>query len=93
MEEEPLRVRTPRGNEVLGTIEELLGASRFRVDCTDGKKRVCRIPGKFRKRLNINIGDAVLVQPWEIESDERGDIVWIYSRTQAKWLRRRGFLK
>jgi len=28
--------------------------------------------------------------PWEIESDEKGDIVWIYNRTQMAWLRNKG---
>lgn len=91
--EEPIRVRMPRGKEILGTIEELLGASRFKIVCMDGNKRVCRIPGKFRKRLNVRVGDIVLVQPWDIESDEKGDIIWIYNKTQAEWLRRKGFVK
>ncbi len=87
---EPVRVRLPRGRELLGTIEELLGASRFRVFCSDGKKRVCRMPGRFRRRLKMRAGDIVLVVPWEIESDEKGDIIWIYNKTQAEWLRRKG---
>jgi len=91
--EEPVRVRLPRENEVLGSIEELLGASRFKINCMDGKRRVCRIPGKFRKRLKVRVGDIVLVQPWEVESDEKGDILWIYNKTQAKWLRSKGFVK
>ncbi|RLJ09017.1 MAG: translation initiation factor eIF-1A [Candidatus Aenigmatarchaeota archaeon] len=90
--EEPLRVRTPKDNEVLGTIEELLGASRFRVACTDGHVRICRIPGKFRKRVNLRVGDVVLVEPWSVESEEKGDIVWIYTKTQAEWLRRRNLI-
>ena len=91
--EEPIRVRTPRGKELLGTIEELLGASRFNVKCTDGKKRLCRIPGKFRKRINVRIGDIVLITPWDIEPESKGDVEWIYNRTQAAWLRSRGFIK
>jgi len=91
--EEPVRVRLPRENEVLGSIEELLGASRFKINCMDGKRRVCRIPGKCRKRLKVRVGDIVLVQPWEVESDEKGDILWIYNKTQAKWLRSKGFVK
>jgi translation initiation factor 1A len=91
--EEPIRVRTPRGKELLGTIEDLLGASRFNVKCTDGKKRLCRIPGKFRKRINVRIGDIVLISPWDIEPDAKGDVEWIYNRTQAAWLRSRGFIK
>lgn len=92
-QQEPIRVRTPKGREILGTIEELLGASRFMVKCVDGKKRLCRIPGKFRKRINVRIGDIVLVTPWDVEPETKGDVEWIYNRTQAEWLRSRGFVK
>lgn len=91
-ETEFVRVRLPRKGEVLGEIENLMGASRFLVSNKDGKKRLCRIPGKFRKRIKIRVGDIVLVKPWEIEGDEKGDIVWIYNRTQANWLRKRGHI-
>ena len=91
--QEPMRVRLTRGKEVLGEITELLGASRFRVRCTDGKERICRIPGKFRKRIRVSSGDAILVEPWSIEGDAKGDVVWIYNRTHASWLRRKGFIK
>lgn len=87
---EPVRVRMPRGKELFGEIDEILGASRFKVTCKDRKTRICRIPGKFRKRINVRVGDIVLVQPWDIEGDEKGDIVWIYNKTQMSWLRNRG---
>jgi len=93
MEEEYVRVILPRRGEVIGTIEQLLGASRFRVRCEDGFLRMCRIPGKFRKRINVRAGDIVLVTPWSIEPKEKGDINWIYNRTQAAWLKKRGYVK
>lgn len=92
-EEQPVRVRTPREGEVLGTVDEVLGASRFRVSCQDGRKRICRVSGKFRKRVWVKEGDVVLVQPWDIQPEEKGDIIWRYTRTQAGWLQRRGYLK
>ena len=91
MEEEFVRVRLPRGKQVLGEIESLSGASRFVVSCKDGKTRTCRIPGRFRKRITIRVGDLVVIEPWEIEGDEKGDVVWIYNRTQATWLRKKGY--
>jgi len=87
----PVRVRMPRGSEVLGEIVELLGASRFKISCKDGVDRVCRIPGKFRKRIKVRPGDWVIIKPWTIEP-EKGDIEWIYTRTQANWLRRKGII-
>jgi len=93
MEEEIVRVRVPRGQEMLGTVIEMLGASRFRVDCNDGKERVCRIPGRFKRRIWVKPGNVVLLKPWDVQADERGDIVWRYSPAQVNWLLRRGFLK
>lgn len=90
---EHVRVRLPRGNEVLGIIEEMLGGSRFRVACQDGKLRMCRIPGRSKRRVWIRMGNTVLIKPWDIEPDEKGDIIWSYTRVQADWLRRKGFVK
>ncbi|MBI4173655.1 MAG: translation initiation factor eIF-1A [Candidatus Aenigmarchaeota archaeon] len=87
-----IRVRLPRKGEVLGYIDELLGASRFRVTCKDGHQRMCRIPGKFRKRIKIRVGDIVLIEPWTVESDAKGDIIWIYNKTHAEWLRKRNIV-
>ncbi len=92
MEEEVTRVRLPRGKEVLGIIEEILGASRFRIACKDNKNRLCRIPGKFRKRIKVRVGDVVLIEPWDIEPNEKGDVVWIYNKTHATWLRDKGHI-
>ena len=92
-EQQPIRVRTPRQGEVLGIVDEVLGASRFRVSCQDSKDRICRVSGKFRRRIWVKTGDVVLVKPWDIQPEDRGDIVWRYTRTQAGWLQKRGFLK
>jgi len=89
---EQMRVKTPRGREVLGVVESLLGSNKLRVRCQDNKIRLCRIPGKMRKRIWMHEGDIVLVEPWEIGGEEKGDIVFKYNPTQASWLRRKGIL-
>ena len=91
--EEFVRVRIPRRNEVLGEVEQLLGNRRMLVRCTDGHIRLCRIPGKVRRRIWINEGSIVLVEPWKVQENERGDILWRYTRGQADWLGKKGFLK
>ena len=94
MEEyQELRVRTPRGREVLGIIEAMLGANKLRVRCQDNKIRICRIPGRLRKRIWMREGDIVLVEPWEIQGDKSADIAYKYNPTQVSWLRRKGILK
>ena len=93
MEEQVIRVRIPRGREILGTVTEMLGARRFRIDCVDGKERICRIPGSFKRKMPVKIGEVVLLEPWSIQPDERGDIQWRYTPAQVGWLINRGFLK
>lgn len=92
-EQTEIRVRKPRGNEVLGIVDALLGTNKLRVICQDDKIRLCRIPGKMRKRVWIREGNVVLVKPWDIQGETHGDIVFRYTNTQANWLRRRGLLK
>ncbi len=91
--EEVLRVRLPRGKEVLGILEQRLGASRMLVKCLDGNSRVCRIPGHLKRRLWLREGDVVLVEPWEFQGEEKGDVLFKYSKAAIQWLQRKGFLK
>ena len=93
MEEEIIRVRTPRGKEVLGFLQQRLGGSRVRVICLDGKTRICRIPGRLKRRLWVRERDIVLIEPWEYGGDEKGDILYKYTKSQINWLKRKNFLK
>ena len=87
------RLRMPKGTEVLGIVEGMLGGDKLRVKCNDGNSRICRIPGRLRKRVWIRINDLVLVEPWEAQGNERADVVFRYTPTQANWLRRRNLIK
>ncbi|HKZ45559.1 MAG TPA: translation initiation factor eIF-1A [archaeon] len=87
------RIRTPRQGEVLGVIEMMLGADKVRARCDDGNTRICRIPGRLRKRVWVKPGDLILIEPWKVQANERGDIIFRYTSTQANWLKRRGFIK
>lgn len=90
---EIVRVKVPRSGQTLGVIEEMLGGGRFRVNCKDGNLRVCKISGRFRKGKWIRPGNIVLVEPWDIQGDERGNIVWKYRKAEIYWLRKKGFLE
>jgi translation initiation factor 1A len=91
--QQTFRVRTPKDKEVLGQIIGRAGGSRFMVLCSDKKERLCRVPGKIKHDIWVKEGDYVIVEPWAIESDKKGDIIWRYTKIQADWLRRHGFLK
>jgi translation initiation factor 1A len=82
----------PVANDVLGVAIKLLGFDRILVKCQDGHERLCRIRGKMKRRVWIREGDVVLVSPWDFQSDKRGDIFWRYKRSQAEWLRKKGYL-
>ena len=92
-EEEVFRVRTPRGREVLGLLKQRLGGSRMNVACFDGKVRICRIPGRLKRKLWVREGDYVLVEPWELGGDAKGDILYKYRPNQVDWLKNNGYLK
>ncbi len=90
--EDIARARIPRENEVLGKLEQRLGGSRCRVRCLDGKERICRIPGRLKKSLWVRENDIVLVEPWELGGDTKGDIIFKYKPNQVSWLRNQGYL-
>jgi len=94
-QQEPVfvRVKIPRNKEVLGVIEQRVGANRMIVKCLDGKQRNCRIPGALRRKLWLRPGDTVIVEPWEFDADTRGDVVFKYTPAQIDWLKRKGFLR
>ena len=92
-EGQPIRVRLPRGKEVLGVLEQRLGGSRMTVKCFDGKTRTCRVPGRMKRKLWLREGDIVLVEPWEHQGDEKGDVIFKYNPTAADWLKRKGYIK
>ena len=90
---EEIRVRMPRKGEILGVVEAMLGANRLKVRCQDGLVRICRIPGKLRKRVWVREREIVLVVPWSIHGDKNADVQWRYTHTESGWLKRKGILK
>lgn len=91
-EEELSEMTLPSGNDILGVAIKLLGFDRVLVKCQDGNERLCRIRGKMKRRVWIRQKDVVLVSPWDFQSDKRGDLIWRYTKAQAEWLRKKGYL-
>ena len=92
-QQEIYRIKLPRGNQSLGILDQRLGASRMRVRCLDGKTRICRIPGRLKRRLWVRENDIIIVEPWEYLGDEKGDVIYKYTPTQVSFLKRKGYLK
>lgn len=92
-QQEITRVRLPRGKEVLGIVEMRLGFGKSRIICSDGKTRVCRVPGHLKRGLWVRPDNVVIIAPWEFEPNEKGDIIFCYTENQARWLRQNNYLK
>ncbi len=89
---EVLRVRLPRGKEVIGIIEQRLGGNKMMVNCLDGKNRNSRVPGRLKRALWLRPNDVVIVEPWELDNT-RGDVIFKYKPNHIAWLKSHGYLK
>ncbi|MFW6282425.1 MAG: translation initiation factor eIF-1A [Minisyncoccales bacterium] len=87
-----IRVKLPRGREIIGIITERLGGNKMRINCLDGKSRICRVPGRLKRRLWLRPDNVVIIEPWELD-DSKGDVLYKYTPTQAHFLRKKGYLK
>jgi len=86
-----IRIKLPRKGELLGRVMQRLGGNRMDVKATDGKSRNCRVPGRFKRRFWLRPGDIVIIVPWPDDND-KGDIIFQYSKNAIYQLRKRGFL-
>ena len=89
--EGPVRVKLPKGCEVIGIITQRHGGSRMSVSCMDGKTRNCRVPGRKRRGLWLREGDAIIIEPWEFD-DDKGDVLFKYTDNQVVKLKQMGKL-
>lgn len=87
------RVQLPQGNQTLGICDQRVGGSRMKVRCLDGKERICRIPGRLKRKLWVREGDILLIEPWELGGDDKGDVIFKYKPIQVKFLKKKGLLQ
>lgn len=93
LQDQIYRIHLPRGRQTFGIVQRRLGGSRMEIRCFDGKTRVCRIPGRLKRRLWVREGDLIIVEPWEFSGDDKGDVLYKYTKAQVSFLRRKGYLK
>ena len=91
-EQKPVRVRLPRGKEVIGILEQRHGGNKMLINCLDGKSRNCRVPGRLKRALWLRPRDVVIISPWEFD-DSKGDVIFKYRLNQIEWLKKHGYLK
>ena len=65
------RIKMPKRKdlEMFAVATQLLGSDKIRAACEDGEERICRIPGKLRKRVWIREGDLIIVKLWGCRKD------------------------
>ncbi len=78
--------------EQFGLITQLVGGFHIKALCEDGKERICRIPGKMKKRIWMRLNDIVIVKLWDFQLD-KADIVWRFTEVQSHHLKNKGYLQ
>ena len=91
-EEGAIRLKMPRGKELIGLVMQRLGGNRMEVKTTDGKTRNCRVPGRFKRKFWLRPRDSVIIMPWP-DDDSKGDIIFQYRKGQTQQLKKKGLLK
>lgn len=90
--EGPVRVRIPKGKEIIGIITQRCGGSRMLISCMDGKTRNCKVPGRLRRGMWLREGDVVIVEPWEFDED-KAYIMYKYTPNQVRKLKEKGMIQ
>ncbi|KAL0208159.1 hypothetical protein P9112_010746 [Eukaryota sp. TZLM1-RC] len=70
-------------------VTRLLGNARVEAQCFDGKRRLCHIRGKLRKRCWIRVSDLILISLRDYQ-DQKADILHKYNPDEARSLKKRG---
>lgn len=76
-------------DQIYGRVEKILGDMRCSVVCKDGQTRICKIRGKMRRRVWINMGDIVLICLRDFQ-DDKADIIHKYTGGEAIILKEQG---
>lgn len=93
IEEQIRRIRMPKRKELemFGIVTQLLGSNNIRIMCEDTQERVCRIPGKMKKRVWMRLNDIVIVKLWDFQPS-KADVVWRFMGVQREHLKNKGYL-
>ncbi len=87
-----VKARLPKGDEIMGIVEQRLGGNKMMVNCFDGKTRNCRVPGRLRRKLWLRPNDVVIIEPWELDKN-KGDVIFKYKPNQVRWLKKNNYLE
>jgi translation initiation factor 1A len=85
-EEEKRELVYKEDGQEYGQVIRMLGNGRLEAQCIDGKKRLCHIRGKMRKKVWVAQGDIVLVGLRDYQ-DEKADVIMKYTADEARVLK------
>jgi translation initiation factor 1A len=86
------RAKLPTRNEMFAVVREMQGGSRMTALCEDGRTRMIRIGGKFKRRMWVRVNDLILIKPWPIQENEKADLVHRYLPAERNWIVNRNIL-
>jgi len=86
------KVKLPVKKEQFAVVREMSGGSRLLAMCEDGKIRMVRIGGKFKRRMWVRERDLILVKPWVVQAEHKADLVHRYLPTERKWILNRDII-
>lgn len=84
------RVEFAEAGQVYACVKKKIGGKRILIDCSDGKERSGLIPGKFFKKLWMNLGDVLLCDLNTGNDDSICYIVHKYTPKDANILKAQG---
>ncbi|MEW5306867.1 MAG: hypothetical protein WDW38_005752 [Sanguina aurantia] len=90
-EEEKRELVYKEDGQEYAQVVRMLGNGRLEAQCIDGKKRLCHIRGKMRKKVWVASGDVVLVGLRDYQ-DEKADVIMKYTADEARVLKLYGEL-
>ena len=73
------RAKLPTRNEMFAVVREMQGGSRMTALCEDGRTRMIRIGGKFKRRMWVRV-------------NEKADLVHRYLPAERNWIVNRNIL-
>lgn len=90
-EEEKRELVYKEDGQEYAQVLRMLGNGRLEAMCIDGKKRLCHIRGKMRKKVWVAQGDVILVGLRDYQ-DEKADVIMKYTADEARILKQYGEL-
>jgi len=80
------RAKLPQRGEQFAVVIEMSGGSRMKALCEDGKTRMVRIGGRFKRRMWVRENDLILIKPWPVQTDFKADLVHRYLPNERRWI-------